>query len=122
GVFLVIERVGLANRLSALPAAVRHAYLLVVVMVSWVFFRADTLPHAVSMLGSMFGFGGTVPAAYAPAWYLNHEVVIALVAGIIGATPIVPHVTEWSRAFTGSSQRRLAWAPSVAGVVALVVL
>ena len=43
GVFLVLERAGLAARVGMLPRTLRHAYAVLVVMVGWVFFRADTL-------------------------------------------------------------------------------
>ena len=56
GTFLVVERLGLASAVKRLWAPLRHAYLLLVVMVGWVFFRADTLPDAVAFLRAMFGF------------------------------------------------------------------
>ena len=43
GTFLVMERLGLADRLMRLWRPLRHLYLLIVVMVGWVLFRADTL-------------------------------------------------------------------------------
>ncbi len=123
GVFLVIERVGLARWLDAVPPPVRHAYLLLVVMVGWVFFRADTLAGAISMIGAMVGLGGTAPAVYAPGWYLNREVLLALVAGIIGSTPVLPRTAAWwARTGTEDGWPRLAWAPSLVGIVALVGL
>src|SRR4051812_8670704 len=39
GTFLVVERLGLAAAVRRLWAPLRHAYLLLVVMVGWVFFR-----------------------------------------------------------------------------------
>jgi alginate O-acetyltransferase complex protein AlgI len=123
GAFLVVERVGLARWLGALPAAVRHAYLLLVVMIGWVFFRADTLSGAVSMLGAMVGAGGTAPAVYTAGWYLNREVLLALAAGAIGSTPIVPTMAAWwARTVPARPEPGFAWAPSVAGVVALIAL
>ena len=50
GTFLVVERVGLAAAIMRLPRPVRHVYLTLVVMVGWVFFRADTLPGAIAFL------------------------------------------------------------------------
>ena len=69
GAFLVLERAGLAKWLEELPYPVRHAYLLLVVMLGWVFFRADTLAGGIAMIAAMFGLGGTTPAVYAPGWY-----------------------------------------------------
>src|SRR4029450_9771467 len=58
GVFLVIERLGLGPVIERAWWPLRHAYTLAVVMIGWVFFRADTLTHAGGFLRSMFGVGG----------------------------------------------------------------
>jgi alginate O-acetyltransferase complex protein AlgI len=67
-----------------------HLYTLFVVMIGWVFFRADTLTGAVAFLGAMAGFGGTSPAPFTVGFYLTPELWIALVAGAIGSVPWVP--------------------------------
>ena len=36
------------------------------------------------MLAAMAGAGGAAPATYAPAWYLNTEVLLAFAAGVVG--------------------------------------
>jgi alginate O-acetyltransferase complex protein AlgI len=125
GAFLVIERVGLAAWLEAMPRAVRHAYVLIVVMVGWVFFRADTIAGAVSMLRAMVGLGSGAPTAYAPEWYLTPELVIAIIIGVIGSTPIVPAMA--ARLAGGPKgpplpEAAFGWIPSAAVTVALVAL
>jgi alginate O-acetyltransferase complex protein AlgI len=120
GFFLVIERVGLAERLTRVPSPLRHAYLLIVTMVGWVFFRAETLDGAVAMLGAMAGLGGGVPTAYSPQWYLTPEVVVALTIGVIGSTPIVPALSRWRDAVSAASARATAW--DFAATVALLVV
>jgi len=123
GAFLVVERLGLARGLAAVPPPVRHAYLLFVVMVSWVFFRAETLGGALAMLGAMFGMGGTAPTPYEATWYLNREVLLALAAAVVGSTPIVPRLAAWWAApAADGGDPRYAWAPSLVGVVALILL
>ena len=65
GTFLVIERLGLASAVKRLWLPLRHAYLMLVVMIGWVFFRADTLPIAMSFLRTMFGLQtATVPTPF----------------------------------------------------------
>ena len=101
GAFLVVERLGLAARIRRLWAPLRHAYLLLVVMVGWVFFRADTLRGAVGFLGAMFGLAdATQPTPFTLAFYLTPELWLALVAGVIGSAPIVPAIARWREAFT----------------------
>ncbi len=89
GAFLVIERAGLLAVLGRLPSGLSHAYALLVVIGGWVFFRADTLPHALSFLRSMAGLTVSDPAAPDLAHYLTSEVVLALVVGCVASTPLV---------------------------------
>jgi alginate O-acetyltransferase complex protein AlgI len=118
GTFLVLERVGLGAALKRIHPVARHIYLLVVVMIGWVFFRAADLPSAVTYLRAMFGFGvGEFPALRL-SWYLNPEVRLALVAGIVGSMPIVPALTEWARRIRPAR----ALATEFAGALALVAV
>jgi alginate O-acetyltransferase complex protein AlgI len=56
GLFLSIERTAVAARLlSRAPMIARNAYVLLVVLVSWVFFRSASLEIALDMLSRMFG-------------------------------------------------------------------
>jgi alginate O-acetyltransferase complex protein AlgI len=80
-----------------------HVYTLLVVMIGWVFFRADTLPGAVGFLRALAGLTTAAPTPYTVAWYLTPELWIALGAGALGSTPWVPalaarleHTTTWS--------------------------
>jgi alginate O-acetyltransferase complex protein AlgI len=95
GTFLVVERLGLADAIGRLPAPVRHGYLLVIVMIGWVFFRADTLTGAIAFLKAMAGLGPAVPTAFTIRWYVTPDVAIALVTGTIGSLPIVPALARW---------------------------
>jgi alginate O-acetyltransferase complex protein AlgI len=123
GIFLVLERVGLAARISALASPLRHAYALLVVMAGWVFFRADTLTGAAAMLAAMAGAGGTVPATYAPAWYWNTEVLLAFLAGVVGATPVLPALARrLARRDEEAGIGTLTWQGSLAAVVALLTM
>ena len=95
GIFLIIERVGLREWLERRAAILRHAYVLLVVMVGWVFFNARTLSQAVMLLSVMFGLRHGSGVEYNLALYLNSALVVALVAGIIGSMPVVPAVRRW---------------------------
>ncbi len=95
GVFLVIERLGLGAVLDRLPSVVARAYTLMVVMVGWVFFRADSFGAARGMLQAMVGLGGGEPTPFSAVWYLTPELLIAGAAGIIAATPIASYVSAF---------------------------
>jgi alginate O-acetyltransferase complex protein AlgI len=95
GTFLVVERLGLADAITRVWKPVRHAYLLLVVMVGWVFFRADSLPGALAFLNAMAGARATVPSMYTLGWYLTPELCLAIVAGVMGSMPVVPALAAW---------------------------
>lgn len=69
--------------------AVRHVYTLLVVMIGWVFFRADTLDHAWIFLKAMAGTGHPSPLAPHVLQFLTPETVTALVIGAVAATPLL---------------------------------
>lgn len=56
GLFLVVERLGLIQLLKTIPVFFRHVYTMLVVMVGWVFFRAETLDQALAYVVRMFQF------------------------------------------------------------------
>jgi alginate O-acetyltransferase complex protein AlgI len=86
GVFLALERAGLSSIISRMPRLFRHVYLLIIVLISWVFFRSETLADALSYLFAMFGFRFfDVPFEFIDA--LNPEVIIAMVLGMILSFP-----------------------------------
>jgi len=85
GAFLVLERTRFGKLLDRVPRPLQHAYAVLVVLIGWVLFRADTLPLAIAYLKAMFFLSsGTIPAVE----YLNTKIVLAILAGLIGCTPI----------------------------------
>lgn len=119
GTFLVLERVGLGALLKRADAVTRHLYTLIVVMIGWVFFRAESLPAALTYLQTMFGLGSGEMPPLRLSWYLTPEVRLALAAGFIGATPVVPFLAAQA------TRLRAGWRPlaaEAAGTVALVVV
>jgi alginate O-acetyltransferase complex protein AlgI len=54
GLWLVLERIGGERLLQSLPRPLRHLYALLVVMVGWTLFRADSLAQAGNLLSKMF--------------------------------------------------------------------
>jgi alginate O-acetyltransferase complex protein AlgI len=103
GTFLVIERLAQSrNQLPDRPMTRPpdsgvlawpiwpHLYTMAIVMIGWVFFRADTLGGAIAFLRSLAGVTPAVPSPYTVAWFLTPELWLALAAGAIGSTPWVP--------------------------------
>jgi alginate O-acetyltransferase complex protein AlgI len=56
GLFSIIERLGLKKILERIPRGFRHVYTMLVVILGWVFFRADNLTVAIQYIKNMFSF------------------------------------------------------------------
>jgi alginate O-acetyltransferase complex protein AlgI len=96
-----------------------HVYTLAVVMIGWVFFRAETLPGAVAFLKAMAGLTNAAPTPYTVQWYLTPELGLALVAGAIGSTPWVPALAE---RVARVERPGAAWSVSLLGTATLMAL
>lgn len=83
GALLVVERMGFGAFLGRVPRIVAHAYTLLMVMIGWVFFRADSMPHALHYLQVMFGLAA--PGTELRPWQMDFGATEAL-ALMIGAT------------------------------------
>jgi alginate O-acetyltransferase complex protein AlgI len=82
GLFLIIERAFLLKGLTKIPTPLKLIYSYVVVLVGWVFFRADTLASASLYLRNMFGFQSGGPLA---VYHLNMEFYTYLSIGLLFA-------------------------------------
>ena len=105
GSFLVLERWPLLARLRALPAPLHHAYLLFVVLVSWVFFRTETLGDSIQFLKAMFGFASLGDAVPGFGMFSNALVLVAVIAGALGSTPLVKAFQRMEESLTLRDRR-----------------
>ena len=101
--FVAAERLGLARVLRVLPAPVRHVYVVLVVMIGWVFFRAPTVSAALLYVKALAGFSMPVSSAYYLSRFLTPEVWLAILSGLIGAAPLVRAIGRWRVAIDGAT-------------------
>ena len=80
GLFLILERLFLGDLLARVPKLITHLYAIFVVLIGWVFFRADSLSQAFEYLSVMFGLSNLDKESICQAQLLNY---IALVVGCI---------------------------------------
>ena len=83
---LLLEK--LVPALQKLPGVVKHIYVMLLVIISFVIFNAESLPQAGSDLACMFGFGGLPLVSNITLYYLGSFALLFLV-GFVGATPAV---------------------------------
>lgn len=88
GTFLGLERIFAPKLKFKFPAVVKHLYALLVVMVGWVFFRAETLPQALEFLKAMAGFTKANPTFYHSLLYFDAQLAFFLVVAAIACLPI----------------------------------
>jgi alginate O-acetyltransferase complex protein AlgI len=114
GGMLAFERAqGKDSLYRRLPHAAKVAITFLVVCLSWVFFRAKTLPQAMTYLKSLLGAGHASAAADAVAGAVYtpyHGVMFAIAAIVVWGMP-----NTW--AFT----ERLGWPRAVGGLVLLAL-
>jgi alginate O-acetyltransferase complex protein AlgI len=127
GLFLVVERLmerrqpaGRSPQQSGIQSwpIWPHVYTMLVVMIGWVFFRADTLGGAVGFLKAMAGMGLAKPWPYSVVWFLKPDLIVALAAGLVGSTPWVPVL---ARAIE-TKRPALTGAAAFASVTTMIVL
>ncbi|MDR0822091.1 MAG: MBOAT family protein [Oscillospiraceae bacterium] len=88
GVLLLLEKFVFGNFLKKLPSVISHVYVMLIVIISWVFFDGYTLSASVATLSQMFGIGATSLAGNESLYYLR-SYAVPLILGVIGCTPIV---------------------------------
>ncbi|HEX7936728.1 MAG TPA: MBOAT family O-acyltransferase [Paraburkholderia sp.] len=85
GLLLVIERM-LKNRFDFVPTGpVAQCFTLLLVAIGWVFFRANTLSHAIAYLKTMFHIGTHASSMFGAAFYLTTDKCVFFAAGIFFA-------------------------------------
>ena len=87
-VFLMLEKY---LPLQKLPEVLRRGYVVLVVVISFVIFNAQSLTQAWSDIGGMFGAGG-IPLVTRESVYYLKSYGLLLIAGIVGATPLVRNI------------------------------
>src|SRR5262249_47324583 len=100
GVFLSIERLGPVQRaMVLLPRAVSNAYMLLVVVVGWVFFRSPTLDHAFGVLLQMTPFTARGPQEIDILATISGQMLALVVLACVLAFPVWPRVSAiWQSA------------------------
>ena len=109
GLFLLLE--GVFPMLKRLPRAVSHVYVLLVVTVGFVMFRADTFGQGVFMIRQMFsGFTANRAALSLVVSELTPWFIVMLVAGILFMAPLQKLVSRCREhlelAFVYSAEKR----------------
>ena len=85
-VLLLIEK--LVPAIQKLPDAVKHIYVMLLIVLSFVLFNAESLAQAGGDFAGLFGFAG-LPAVTRETIYYLRSYGLLLLVGFVGATPVV---------------------------------
>ena len=97
GLFLVFERL-CPVFVNSMPKILRHIYVIAIVIVGWVLFKADSFTHAFAYYKSLLGLfdaGLEIPVVNLN-WY-GHDVDIALIIAALFSMPLYKYVKNWCR-------------------------
>lgn len=96
GTVLGIESLWLGKKMKKWKIPIQHIYLLLVVMMSWVLFRITDLKSAIMYYKALFGFNANIGLQYHLSRYLDNELLLALLIGILGSMPLTNVVAKYS--------------------------
>lgn len=91
GILIALEKAFLDKLLKKLPQIFRHIYLVFIVMIGWVFFRAENITQAIDFIRVLGGI--SVNPIYNNSFisYINESGFIVILA-IIFSAPVLPNV------------------------------
>ncbi len=84
-VFLVLERLFLGKLLEKIPKILQHVYALFVIIIGWVFFRAENLTSALIYIKNMFTVNSSSINDLIPL--MNKRYILCILCGIIFSIP-----------------------------------
>lgn len=118
GLFLVLERVFLLEKMKNWPGALRMGLTYIIVLFGWIFFRAENIGDAFIYIGQMFSFQGGNSFVYIDA-YLIFVLIMAAIFSFMGA---LPKVEDRIQRWFSTPQTLIAYSWQSVGIVALGIL
>lgn len=96
GFFVVIERLNTAHQLIKikLPKLLQHIGTILIVMIGWVMFRADTLQYAIGYIGRMFGINKADHIYFQTGYYLDAYRIFVIILSIIASIGLFAHINK----------------------------
>ena len=91
GILIALEKAFLDKLLKKLPQIFRHIYLVLIVMIGWVFFRAENITQAIDFIRVLGGIGANGIYNNSFISYINESGFIVILA-IIFSVPVLPKV------------------------------
>lgn len=113
GILLIIEKLFLEKQLKKIPVSLARIYTLLIVMISFIIFNADSVTSMLQNIGGLFGINN-VPLVSKESIYYLKSYFMMIVIGIIGSTPIIKNRI--------STQKANKWINCIEPIVLLFIL
>lgn len=95
GIFIILERIiNIEKYKDTKFIVLRHIYTVIIFIVGWVLFRADTLSYACNYIKLMFGLEKNLKIGYTLFYYMNNKVILTLVISILASISSFKFITE----------------------------
>lgn len=120
GILICMEKWFLLNWLTKIPRIFRHIYLLFIVIIGWVFFRANDFSYAFQYIQSMFGINSVFIDATAILLLKDYHLYFIL--GILLAFGLYTTISKKISAWTKHSTVKLSIAEFSSSVYYLLML
>jgi alginate O-acetyltransferase complex protein AlgI len=88
GFFLGLEKTKFGHFIENQNNFVRHAYVLLIVFITWVIFRGTTFPQIAAIIASMFGLNGYSNVSYGIYGNIDVMTIVTGLTGLFIAFPI----------------------------------
>jgi alginate O-acetyltransferase complex protein AlgI len=123
GLFLSVERSAVVQAvLSRMPTPLRIAYVLLVVMVGWVFFRAANLELALDMLARMFALQGGAATMLPVSSYVAGPTLLLIALAACVAFPVWPLAKELMQKMAGTPGEQITFDVARAVVIGAITV
>jgi alginate O-acetyltransferase complex protein AlgI len=106
GFFLAVEHMGFSKILSKFWSPVQHLYLILIVLISWVFFRAENLSQAVAYLSSMTNITNWHTSEFQFAQVTSNDSNYLLIMGVLFSLPIYTRLKKQLNHFSHNNVAR----------------
>ena len=126
GMFLIIERVWLRERLDSMPRLVKHLYTMFAVVFGWVLFRAENLPQASEFMLAMAAITDVDHLVRPVMHYVTPKLVVVISIGAVLSLRLAPRALQYYRRYLETleerSRARLEFVGSWVGLAGVIGL
>lgn len=94
GGFMMLERWKLDRFLAKMGSTFSHLYAILVILLTWVLFRAPNLPHAWAYYGALLGWNEPGEFRFDLAYYFGPQLWLLLLIGLLACTPFFQKINQ----------------------------